>query len=117
MAYYRSEENVYCDSIKTTVNAGQTEENLSIAANGPCCISGIIAKFSASTSGDFIVNLTRNDVTVELLKVTLEDNQSIVVSDINVWIPNAGSPNYLDSKLSVTNETQANADVIIDYAY
>lgn len=117
MAYYRSESNVYCDSIKKTIAAGQTDNNVVVKANGPCRISGILAKFASATSGDFTVDITRNGVTVNILKVTLDSNQSVVASDINVWLPEAGSSAYKATKLSITNGTQASADVLIDYAY
>lgn len=117
MSYYRSEENVYCTSLKTTVGANSTVDNISVHAKGPCRISSIIAKFDSSASNDFIVTLTRDNLTIELINVTLENNQNVVATDINVWIPNAGHDNYKNSKLTITNNTGSSATVLIDYAY
>ena len=117
MSYYRSEENVYCTSKKLTATAGQDVDNISIQAKGPCKIDSIIAKFADETSGDFTVQLTRNNITVDLLKVTLDSNKEVIATDVNVWIPNAGNDSYQDSKLKIINETTENVDVIIDYAY
>ena len=117
MAYYRSEDNVYCTSKKLTVTAGQTVDNISVSAKGPCRISSIIAKFANATSGDFSVTLKRDGIDIELLKLTLDNNQDVVATDVNVWLPNAGNANYQNTKITISNETTEDADVIIDYAY
>lgn len=117
MSYYRSEYNVYCTYIHKTLAGGDALENICVNAKGPCKLDSILVRFDQKTSGDFTVTMTRAGLTFEILKVTLDNESSVVVTDIGVWIPNAGLSNYKDTNLTINNDTTSNANIIIDYSY
>ena len=116
MSYFRSSENVFCDSVKAEVAAdGGKAEGLKpsrhlSSAMMPYRLSCLCVRFDGEASGSLSVSVVKKGTEFLVRSQELEGAESVVVSGIGIWLEPGDS-------VTVANDTGAAATAVLDFAY
>lgn len=115
MSYFRSSENVFCDSVKAEVAVGGKVEGLRpsrhfSSAMMPCRLSCLCVRFDGEASGSLSVSVAKKGAEFLVRSQELDGAESVVVSGIGVWLEPGDS-------VAVENGTGAAATAVLDFAY
>lgn len=115
MAQFRSESNVFCDSVGVEIAAGATSPAIRPSRNltapvGPRKVSSVCVKFDASTSGSVDITVSKGGIEFQALSQSVSNASSVVVSGIGLWLVGRDF-------VKVANNTQQKASAIVDFEY
>ena len=115
MAFFRSENNVFCDSVKAEVKAGETKEGIGPSKNfrapqQPYKLDGFSAKFAGAASGTIGVHAVKAGKELSVVSYELSSNESFIATGIGLWLTAGDS-------VKVVNSANQDASVVVDFSY
>lgn len=135
MAYFRSENNIFCDSIKVEAAAGEAASGIRpkknfVAPVNPFRLDTVSLKFRESAepdpepeakgkkttkarsgSGEVSVYVLKGGEEILIRRQEVTEATSVVISGIGMWLKDR------NDSVKVVNSTGADAVVLVDFVY
>lgn len=115
MSLYRSENNVFCDTVKVKVEVDDTADKIRPSKNfsspqQPYKLEAVSVKFDSDASGDLNIYAVKSGVELLVRTQAVESAGTVIVSNIGLWLT-AGD------EVKVENKADQDATAIVDFAY
>lgn len=115
MAYFRSDNNIFCGSITSEVKAGATVGDIRPRKNfrtpvSPFRLSDVAIRFGSAASGSVNIVAIKDGTEFLVRSQNLEGSTTCVITGIGLWMGGSDS-------VKISNNTGVNATVVVDFTY